>query len=122
MGNAGKTGVDIRTDGSVLSGHDIEPGMSAGGTLRQECLLRACQVFFLMPFAAEPQLFVFNSIAFRHMHGAVLAGNHVAPGKFLVSGIIVAVLAGLEILYQAPEHPDNQAKNDESDQAHKKSL
>jgi hypothetical protein len=93
----------------------------------QVFLLITRKKFFFMPVTAEPLLFMPDSILLWNMHGAKLTKYHVALFyfgfglSFAVFAVIFA-LTGLEVLDHAPKHPDYQSKNNESDQAHKKSL
>lgn len=90
----------------------------------QVFLLITRKIFIFMSVTAEPLLFMPDSILLRNMHRAKLAKHHVALCYF-TSGVVLLVfiaLTALKVLDYAPQHPDYQSENNESDQAHKKSL
>jgi hypothetical protein len=87
-------------------------------------LLVTSKVFFFMPVTAKPLRFMSDGILLRNMHRAELAKHHVTLFYF-TSGVFFVVflaLTGLKVLDYTPQHPDYQSENNESDQAHKKSL
>jgi len=74
-----------------------------------------------MLVTAEPVLFMLHCLIFRHVNGTILAEHHV----FMLQGLFFAIfnsLAGLESPEQAQKHPNHKNEDNESDQAHKKSL
>jgi hypothetical protein len=88
-----------------------------------ECLVLFSQEFCFVVFTAKPQLLMSDRILFGDVDGTIVAGNHAFTAQFFIAGsLFFTFQTGLIVFNQAPEQPDNQGENYESDQAHKKSL
>jgi hypothetical protein len=71
-----------------------------------------------MRFAAKPGILMSYRFDLRNMNGTVMARHHVLVFQFCF-WLFTGIYSGFHIIDEPPDKPDNQSKNDESDEAHK---
>ena len=111
-------GIGVFENSGVRVRHAGRESVSKKQTL---ALTAGGQVFVFVFFAAEPELLMPDGAGFRKMHIAIFARYHVG----LLQGVLLPARLFSSLL-EFPDHaqakPDNHAEDNESDQAHKKSL